>query len=578
MNNRGKGQTVSRRTSERLDSLVGIISPKTAYKRRAFRFAYDAISRTRTRKKRTGLGGTADKHLTEKNLYELREVHREMMRNNPLAAGLLKTERDGVVGSGVIVQARTGDDGFNDEIEAIWKEKMIDSPCDITDRFGFNKLLRMAYLSYRRDGDMAVLLLDDKLQAIEGEQIGTPYGTKLKPKHFDVVNGIAYSKKSGRVIGYYIGKPDKWGYIKNDTYKKYPAELVYHIFSPERFSQSRGEPVLTPSVNFIDTLCDYIDAELVAAKVNACFSMFIAQKNIDMPAGYTGGISDTGKDKDENRLEKMEPGTILYGEVGEEASGIGQVRPGQLFDPFVLRMLTLIGRPLCMPLMLITLDFSGATFMNARIAYQKVQEAWQAEQDTILKPFISRVWRWFIANNFKERKNMFAHEIICNRWPYVDPWKEAKADEQQLKNGTTTRTIICARQGTDFEEVNKKLADEVAKRKEVGLAADDAHKKRTMEDIGRAVRSGVPVGVAEARSSFGLPEKPPKGKLLRFNDQDVLQYHIENGVLTINEARAVLGLGKIKGGDVVVRKKGVEPVKTGKEDEKEEEKKEKEKK
>jgi len=458
--------TTARRTSEKLDNVIGVLSPRAAFNRKKYRFAYDAIDSGRTRKKRTGLGGTADKHLTEGNLNKLREICREMSRNNQLVKGLLKTERDGVIGSGVVVQARTKDEKLNEELEAAWMEEMVQRPCDVTERFNFNQLLRMLYLSYRRDGDAAVLFLDDKLQAIEGDQIGTPMGrTKDSAKLFEVINGIAFSKKTKKVIGYYIGAPDRWGYIKSASYNKYPAKIVHHMFDPERFSQSRGEPVLTPSVNFIDKLCDYIDAELVAAKVNACFSMFIAQGDANIPNPYTGGISDTGKDKDDNRLEKMEPGTIIYGNSSEDkAYGIGQVRPGQLFDPFVQRMLTFIGRPLCMPLMLITLDFAGATFMNARIAYQKVQEAWEAEQDLRVKLFVSRVWRWFVERHFKERDDIYRHEIICNRWPYVDPFKESKADDQELKNGTTTRTAICARKGMDFGEVTKNLIEEKAVR------------------------------------------------------------------------------------------------------------------
>jgi capsid protein len=443
--------------SKRIDDIIGIVSPKIAFKRKAYRFAYDAIDKRRTRKKRTGMGGTGDTQLTETNLSALREIHLDMMRNNPLVKGLLKTERDGVVGPVITIQGRSKDTKYNEETESAWQEEMVDSPCDVTGRFNINALIRMSYLGYRRDGDAAIIFLDDKLQAIEGGQIGTPYGSE-KPKNYEIINGVAVSNQEGRVIGYYIGKPNKWGYIKNDSFRKYPAELVQHIFSPERFSQSRGEPVLTASVNFIDTLCDYIDAELVAAKVNACFSMFVAQDKIDMPNLSTRGVSSSGLDEEENRLEKIEPGIIVYGQPGESATGIGQVRPGQLFDPFVSRMLTLIGRPLCMPLMLITLDFSGATFMNARIAYQKVQEAWLGEQENIIKPIISRIWRWFITRRFAGKD--FAHEIICNRWPYVDPWKEAMADEQQLFNGTITRAEICSRQGRDFTDTTDQLDKE----------------------------------------------------------------------------------------------------------------------
>lgn len=476
-NKRGAGGGLSRRTSERIDALVGIVSPRTAYRRKMYRFSYDAIDSHRLRKKRTGLGGTGDKQLKAHDLYKLREICRDMGRNNPLVNGLLKIERNGVIGSGPKIEARTDDDKLNADIEAAWKEEMIQKPCDVTGRFNFNDYVRKYYLSYRRDGDVFTLFTAGKLQAIEGEQVGTLWSGNLRHKYYDVINGVAYSKKTGRVIGYYIGKPDRFGYIRNSNYKKYTAGKVHHMFDAERFSQSRGEPVLTPSINFIDTLCDYIDAELVAAKVNACFSMFISQDYPDVPDPYAKGISDSGEDVDGNKLEKMEPGIIMYGNPGEKAEGIGQTRPGSLFDPFVLRMLTFIGRPLCMPLMLITMDFSGSTFMNARLAYDKVQEAWQAEQDNRIKPFVSRIWRWKLQQLIDSKQiktnmpaeRIFRHEVFCKRWPYVDPFKEAKADDQQLKNGTTTRTIICARQGQDFGDVNNQLGKEENMRKEVGL-------------------------------------------------------------------------------------------------------------
>lgn len=554
----------SRRTAERLDSLVEIISPKRAFQRKLYRFSYDAVDSHRLRKKRTGLGGTGDKQLTVTNLYKLREICRDMCRNNPLANGLLKIERNGVIGSGPKIQARTGDDKLNADIEAAWKEEMIDKPCDVTGRFNINQYIRKYYLSYRRDGDIFTVFANDKLQAVEGEQVGTPWGRKTT-KYFEVINGIAYSKKTKRIIGYYIGKPDRFGYIRSTTYKKYTPDRVHHMFDAERFSQSRGEPVLTPAINFIDTLCDYIDAELVAAKVNACFSMFISQEYPDVPEAYAKGISDTGEDADENKLEKMEPGMILYGSPGEKASGIGQTRPGALFDPFVLRMLTLIGRPLCMPLMLITMDFSGATFMNARLAYQKVQENWQAEQDNIIKPFVSRVWRWKLQQLIETKQikpgksadKVFRHEVFCRRWPYVDPFKEAKADEQQLKNGTTTRTIICARQGDDFVDVSKRLAEEEKQRKESGLLDKKAN---MMDNLVKAIKSGVPIGEGEARAELGLSSEPPNGKVLRFDEQDLRQYHIESGIPTINEVRKVLGLPEVPWGNVPVRKQGLSPV------------------
>jgi len=485
---RRHNKNITRRLSERFDDVVGIVSPRAAYRRRAYRFAYDAIGKRRLSKKRKGLGGTGDTHLTEGALYELREKVRDMGRNNGLVKGLLKTERDGVIGSTTTIQARTSDDGWNKAAEAAFKEKMIDTPCDVTGRFRFHDILRKSYLGYRRDGDIFCLFTPNGLQMCEGEQVGKPFG-KADGEHFTITNGIAFSKKTKRVIGYYIGKPHKSGYyIEPSSYKQYKADKVHHMFNSDRFSYSRGEPALASVINSIETLTDYIDAELVAAKVNACFTMFVSRKDGFEPQPFTKGMEPSGRDpKTDIRHEKIDPGLIIYGEDGESATGIGQTRPGALFDPFVLRMLTIIGRPLLMPLMLITLDFSGATFMNARIAYQKVQEAWACEQNVVIKPFGSGIWRWFIDRMVGEReltdnKEKYRHEIFCNRWPYVDPFKEAKADEFELNNKTTTRTIICARKGYEFADIAAQRAKEEEILKENNLAEVKNPKEKKDED------------------------------------------------------------------------------------------------
>lgn len=446
------------------DKLVGFFSPKMAFKRRQFRFAYDALDGHRTRKNRSISTSSGDTDLTEANLDKLREICRDLCKNSPIVKGLLKTESDEICGD-TNIQARTSDLEFNAKAEDLWKNEMADTACDVTGRFNFDQFLRKAFLSYRRDGDMAVILGDEWIQAIEGEQVGTPYGKKAST--FTITNGVAFSNQTKRVIGYYIGKPSKYGYIDAASYKQYKAEKVHHIFNPDRFSQSRGEPIFTSSIDKLEKLEKYYDAEMVAAVVNACFTMFVESGGTEMmPDPYTGGSSSTGYDDNDNRLEKMEPGSILYGQPGEKATGIGQVRPGALFDPFIMRSLSFIARPLCIPLMLVLLDFSGATFMNARIAYKQAQKNWKSEQKEVIKPFVSRIWnwkmtQWIAAGKLTARDDAFRHEIFCNRWPYVDPYKEAQADKVQLENKTTTRTAICARQGDDFSDVaNQRAAEE----------------------------------------------------------------------------------------------------------------------
>jgi len=460
-----KSDTFLRRASMALDDVVGVLSPRAAMMRRSYRFGYDILDKHRSRKKRSDAGGTGDWHLSQEKLDKLREICRDLGRNNPLVKGIFRKLATKVVGTATKIQARTDDEGWNQAAEQLWNEEMVNVPCDVTGRFNIHAYLKKMYYTYCRDGDMFTVFADEGIQAIEGDQVGTPYGKK-KAEHFEVVNGVAVSKKTRKVIGYYIGKPNRWGYIANESVQKYTADVVHHIFNADRFSCSRGEPVLISAVDMIDKLFGYIDAELVAAKINACFPMMITTKDTSgMPPPFTKGVSTSGKDEFNRPLEKIDPGMIWHGEPGEKADAIGASRPVSAFDPFVLKIMMIIGSPVNMPLMLITGDYAGATFMNSRVAYQEARDTWYDEQELVIKPFLRRLYilkqqQWIKRKALTERKDSGRFEILCKRWPYVDPFKEAKADEVQLRNGTTTRTTICARQGHDFKDLTDQRAEE----------------------------------------------------------------------------------------------------------------------
>ena len=474
---RQKNDNWLQRASVLMDDVVGIVSPQHALKRKIARFGYDILDKDRLRRKRSRISGTGDSQLSESDLARLRDISRDLGRNNPLFVGLLRKEANGVVGTATQIQARTDDAGWNQAAEQLWKEEMIERPCEVTGRFNIHAFIKMQYKSYRRDGDSFALFTDEGLQGIEGEQCGTPYG-KFDPENFTVTNGVAVSKKTQKVIGYYIGKPNKWGYIQRENFQNYRAEDVQHVFNPERFSYSRGEPVLVSAVDIIDKLWGYVDAELVAAKINACFPMMVKTlKGTGLSGAFNQYVSTEGINKEDEykrKLLKIEPGQIWEGEPGDEFSAIGQTRPAAAFDPFVMRLLAFIGNPMCMALMLVTGDFSGATFMNARIAYQEVRDNWRDEQELVIKPFVRRTWLWklrqWIENKqLTEREDWARHEIFCKRWPYVDPFRESQSDKIQLENGTTNRTAICARHGDEFNDITEQRDKEEKLLKDKGI-------------------------------------------------------------------------------------------------------------
>lgn len=455
--------------SRQLDSLVGILDPERAFRRKQYRFAYEVLDGSRLRKDRKKHKSTGDAILTEAVQNDLRETARDLSRNNSIVSGMLGDETNDVVGAaGPSIEVEVAGD-WGKKAAVLWRQTMIEEACDNMGVHAWPTYVSTYYKSYRRDGDAFTVFSDDGLQMIEGEQVGTPLGKT--PDKLLIVNGIAYNEKRRR-LGYYIGKPNKWGIIDATSWKAYRAEHVHHIFNPERISSSRGEPALTSSLKWLDMLDGYLDAEIVAARVNACFTMFIAKKNpygeIAPPTLYErSGSAAPVDERTGYRQEALEPGQILYGEQDETATGIGQSRPGQQFEMFVKLLMSLCGRPLSMPLMLITLDFSGATFMNARIALQQVQKLWMAEQERVLKPFVWRTWRWWVnrqiaLGNLTDHPDKYSISVNCNRWPYVDPFREAQAESLMLENRTHNRHQICAAKGVRFEDVEKNRQAEEA--------------------------------------------------------------------------------------------------------------------
>ncbi len=457
-------KTFWRKAGDRLDGLVAAISPKMAYNRQKYRYAYDVLDGGRLRKKRSLRRQGGDQDLTERNLDRLREIARDLSTNNPLVKGIFRKLTTNIVGTQTRIQARTSDEGWNNAAEAAFKEEMIDKSCDVTGRFNFHGLLNKSYYRYAQDGDCFIILTDNGPQAVQGEFCGTPYGKTsavLQPKNFEITNGVAISKATGRIIGYYIGKPNKWGYIKPESYKKYSVENIIHIVNYERFDHSRGEPMLTSAVPYIDYLMGYWEAELVAAKVNACFPMTSLTYDSKSMAGPLGSIKTFGgtdkKDDYDRPLARMEPGQIWEGEPGEKLEALGSARPSQAFDPFVMRTEALIGSSVCLPLMLVSGDFSHATFMNSRFAYGEFRSFAIDEQEFVLRRPASGMWLWKMKDlidrkELTKREDWNAHQIYFKRWPYVDPSRERLADKIALESADTNHTIIAAREGIDWKE------------------------------------------------------------------------------------------------------------------------------
>ena len=92
-----------------------------------------------------------------------------------------------------------------------------------------------------------------------------------------------------------------------------PAEQVAHIFTKQRVTQVRGISLLSSSIDSIQDIGDYLEAERVKARISACFAMTVATT----PQGIAGRMATMPEDYKKHRRDYMEPGMIEYLLPGE---------------------------------------------------------------------------------------------------------------------------------------------------------------------------------------------------------------------------------------------------------------------
>jgi len=161
------------------------------------------------------------------------------------------------VGDGFRAQAHSADPAWNATAEAYfadWSRK-----CDITGRFSFNDVLRIAERRWVLDGDFFLAKVRNgsgatKLQGIEAHRVGDPETNVPERMHDGILFG-AY----GEVAAYNI-------YRSDGSSRLIPANAMMQVYDAEFISGARGLPLLQHSLNDIQDEMEILALEKSAVK------------------------------------------------------------------------------------------------------------------------------------------------------------------------------------------------------------------------------------------------------------------------------------------------------------------------
>ncbi len=442
-------------------------------------------------------------------LKDIARVSRDLNRNDAHASGITSTMTVNVVGSGYspAVAYRQGRDlglvkkiaaKFQKDAERVWKRWI--PYADAGRRMDFYEIQQLVDRQILENGEALIvpMMIEDPsrpyrtaLQVIESDRLDTP-SDKRGDK--SIRAGVRIGEK-GEAVSYFIQKTHpgesriaKSGdkeFMEIPAFNEYGRRNVFHLYYVLRSGQTRGVPFFAPVLSYFKDLGEYAEAELVAARIAACFSLFItSEASMDVSAGGAYERNPSGQ-----FIESLEPGMIKHLMPGESITSFNPQRPGSSFEPFVDRILKAISAALGLPYELVAKDFSKTNYSSARAALlggaSLFPDASGMAGAEILPAGLGHVagrgvfkGRDFGRDFYEKRQRWTGASWIAPGWEWVDPLKEAQAAEVGLRNGIVTYSDLYAQDGKDWEECFEQRKREQEKMKKLGLEVQDENKAK----------------------------------------------------------------------------------------------------
>lgn len=430
------------------------------------------------------------------DLPRLRNDSSELIRTNPVAASAININKTHIVGPGITYHSRINRKvlGMTDDKANEWQniaETEFRLATDTLDfsverRHNIHDLTWLTLGSYLERGDVFGLFVQKKYKT-------NPYTTKLQLIEADrVCNDPKISTRDTRnlIAGIQIkddgeiekihvrtthphsqtGKMErKWRRIPIFTLSG--RRQVIHVNPITRIGQMRAVPYLAGVIGHLNLLSDYSDAELQAAVVAACFTIFI-----ETETGNTGLAPMEENDPQRDPTDKdyrIKPAGLIELARGEKFSSANPGRPNSSYEQFVIAILREVGAYLGIGREMLLIDFMK-NFSASRAAMQTAYKRFNAERAFLVRHFcaiiLERIMEEAVligrinAPGF-DSDPLLRAAYLGARWigpaqTQLDEVKSAKAADQRLKSRTSTIAEETAILSGDFEQNTPQILKE----------------------------------------------------------------------------------------------------------------------
>lgn len=465
-----------------VDNIVAAFSPERAYRREAFRQAFDALrnydSGGYNRPNQNWRVTNQSAEMTDKfDRDNVRARARDLERNSDVMNSVVKAFKRNVVGGGYQIQAKTGNDELNKQIEKLWKRWCKKQNCDVTGTQSLNQIIRMAVERKKIDGGIIFVkrytndgIVPFKLQMFEVDELDNE-AMIPKKKGNKVCGGIEYNAWN-KPVGYFLKQYAFDGWEINQPIYVEAKDVIFY-FTKSRPSQLREISDMSATIGRVRDINEFMMAVSVKQRIEACLSVFIKKA---LPT--TGiGRSGTQEPKKEYDGKLISPGMIKEMNAGDEIQVVNPTGQSADATSFTKLQQRLIGAGQGISYEATARDMSESTYSSARqgmieddLTYGEEKELLIEVLDEIYETFVISAWLCgqLKISDFWDNKNQYLdHDWTQEPKAWIDPQKESNANRIALNTGQKTFKQIAAENGKDWRD----QIDDMAEVVEYGTAA-----------------------------------------------------------------------------------------------------------
>jgi len=427
------------------------------------------------------------------SLRMIRARSRQLCMNNDYAKKFISVVKKNVIGvNGIVMQSRAIDGkgdldtADNDEIERGWGDWGLPENCTVTGKHSWHDVELLCAASVARDGEVFVQMIDKPsaphgfvIRIWSADYLDEQFNGKLQNGN-TVCMGVEHDP-DGMVVAYHLRDRHPGAYANvypQTNYRRIPARDIIHLYLWEYPEQVRGVPWMHTAIRRLNMLGGYEEAELVAARVGASKMGFFTTQDGEAPNPSDMAPDSTEYDQ-RDLVEEVSPGVIETLPEGVGFESFNADHPSTAFDPFIKAALRGATAGMDAAYSSISNDLTDVNFSSIRAGVLDERETWKVLHKWLVTHLHRRVQARWLPNSVMKKQTAVPFKLIKTKykqvhwqprgWPWVDPLKDAKANSENLANGTETRTNILAAGGSDFKDTVDALAWEQAYAKSKGV-------------------------------------------------------------------------------------------------------------